>query len=175
MQNLSSDVDIIAEDMGDMILSQAFDISINDLERPQDAVECVRQCLAELQAIISEDQKFACEDTDLSDQEHLDDNGEGRKTNSRHQAPSAGKATSKKRSLKPHNQEGDVPNEEESDSGREGSDRSGSRATSNYGPKRTKYNKKISCPFRKRNPTRFNVRAHRACATTYYSTISLVK
>lgn len=35
--------------------------------------------------------------------------------------------------------------------------------------------KSLSCPFRKRNPSRFNIRDHIACANTSFTDLSQVK
>lgn len=176
MQSLPQDVDIIVDDICGVILSQAFGLPIDDLARPQHAITCVRQCLTELQIIINEDQNFASEAADSSDQEHWDDDSE-RKSGStcRRQQSSGSNTGSRKRSLDSQDQEEDDLSDRESGSGHGGSDKGGSRTKSTHVQKRAKVTKRISCPFRKRNPTKFNVRDHRLCATSYFSTISLVK
>ncbi len=63
--------------------------------------------------------------------------------------------------------------EADQDWGRDGQDRDEAGA-----PKRTKESRKqlrLSCPFRKRNPCRFNCRDYHSCSFTYFTSFSDLK
>ncbi|KAF6827479.1 ankyrin repeat protein [Colletotrichum plurivorum] len=73
--SLSADLNSLAEDMCDLVLSRAFGVSMDDVARPQDVWASIRRCLGELSAVTSEPTGIAnCPATPEPGDQEMQDN-----------------------------------------------------------------------------------------------------
>lgn len=176
--SLSPDLNSLTDDMCDLILSRAFGLSMDDVSSPQDAWSSVRKCMGELSFITSEPLagEYSPIATESEDQE-IQDNETPQKDSSNQTFPALQPGnSSRKRSLYSGSRNEDDPDGDGFNSKRNGGGRDNSwEGNIEKNAKRPKGEVRLSCPFRKRNPLRFNVRDHLNCATQSFPSITLVK
>ncbi|KAH9230779.1 hypothetical protein K456DRAFT_467012 [Colletotrichum gloeosporioides 23] len=167
------------DDICGLVLSNAFNISLSQVSHPEEAWESVRRCLNELSVITSlshehspspseghvrvansfsrdaDPEQTASENSLLPDDGH---HGVNRDRKRRRSDASGG----------PSRRGGNSNNNDDEKNGKCSENGSKTR-------KKGKTNGRYTCPYRKRNPLRFNVRQHPSCATVAHDSISLVK
>lgn len=161
------------DDVCNRILFESFAVTLDEISDPEDAWESVQRCLDELTHIIGREPSYqtparigigigapdvnvaaygdSCPSVNANSFQHYQD----------------------ERQQKGKEKEKSSLDGDESDLETTGS-QSQDRGSIN-GPKRSKIIGNLSCPFRKRNPLRFNVRDYHNCAITEFPDITLVK
>lgn len=166
----------LTDEMCDMILSHAFGSSINEVSSPREAWESVRRCLDELSVLHDDGLEFYDgEEWETETEEMKDDDAEPRHISESRSSSFPSSQASRKRGHNAFRNDGDTEGEEFSDS----HDGSGRRRMSRknesaHDSKRSKTTK-LSCPYRKCNPVKFNIRKHFICATSAFQNFSLPK
>ncbi|KAF6795415.1 Ankyrin-like protein [Colletotrichum sojae] len=167
------------DDICSLVLSSAFKVSPSELSQPEMAWDSVHRCLNELSVIascVAENFDPPADSTDnsqdSSDEPNLNDLGdspEGSKTTVSHSKSSLKRDGHSEGSNGKKRRRQDTP----SGDGNQGDEcRSETKARAQ---KKIKSLGRFSCPYRKRNPLRFNVRDHESCALVAFDSISLVK
>lgn len=154
------------EDICELILRRAFDVDLQDLTFATDALESVAHCLEELSTVV-----YGCRSLGLPVREA----GAGGYNPGRSDYPGqlGQNDRAKKRPNSRGNGSGNQPNEEE-----QKDDGSGDEGISPVRSKKIKIeppDNRYPCPYRKRNPLKFNVRDHNTCATTFFSDFTSLK
>jgi hypothetical protein len=157
------------EDISELILRQAFNVSLQDLATASDALESVAHCLEELQHVV-----YGCRSLEFRAPLR--------------EAPSGDSATSSRKYENNTNSQTDRGKKRPSSRGNQdeegpsGHERDGDRNGGNENPlaksKKIKVDppeNRYACPFRKRNPLKFNIRDHTTCATTHFSAFADLK
>lgn len=144
------------------MLSMAFATSLDGLDAPQDAWRSVHSCLAELSTIV-EHREFRTAQNGAPHQ------SVGELCSSSAGTPGSGLRKRKRIGGQTSEGSGSGNDEAEGDGG------GGSANGSSPRKKRSKNVGGLSCPFRKRNPLRFNVRSHDNCSLQGYRDITLLK
>lgn len=154
------------EDICEMILRQAFDVDLQDLTFATDALDSVAHCLEELSTVV-----YSCQSLELPLRQVP--SGKYNSTRSDQPTPYGQKSRGEKRAKSCENQSEKQPDEEDQEdphSGGEGSSPVRSKKIKVEPP-----DDRFSCPYRKRNPLKFNVREYNTCATTYFSDFTNLK
>jgi hypothetical protein len=160
------------EDICDLVLNQVFRVDLQDLSYATDALESVGRCLEELSHLVHSGRPVRstlplCEpsDQEANTQSQVRNvaggNNEGRPGRSR-----------KRTSSRDNSRERD---DEDYDGRR---DDSGSKDGSTLIAKRIRVeppDNRHPCPYRKRNPLKFNVRDYNTCATSSFSDLPNLK
>ena len=172
--SVDRDWGVKTDEICNTVLSAAFGTNLDELSAPTEAWKTVRYCLAELSNIVEQDDhkiSESCEPrqacTSSIGSAARDKNYGG---NSSINPPGRDGPGKRKRG----GTQG--PDEGEGD-GDEGTPGEGSAGAGGLlpEPSKQKCRQEFSCPFRKRNPLRFNVRSNLNCATQSFPTISLLK
>lgn len=172
----SQEMNSLTDEMCGMILSHAFGSSMNEVSSPREAWESVRRCLDELSVLHHDGLEFDDgEGWDTNTEEMKDDDAEPRHISESRSSSFPSPQSSRKRGHHALRNDEDPEGGEDSDS-HDGSGRRNINGQngSTHGTKRSKTTK-LSCPFRKRNPVRYNIRKHFICATSSFQNFSLVK
>ncbi|TDZ19225.1 hypothetical protein Cob_v007788 [Colletotrichum orbiculare MAFF 240422] len=169
----------LTDEMCGMILSRAFGSSMSEVSSPLEAWESVRRCLDELSILHHDGLGFENDETwETRTGEWKDDDAEPRHMSESRTGTFPCSDSSRKRGHDSIRHDEDSEGEENPGS-RDGGGGGGRRNTNwtdapNSDSKRCK-TARISCPFRKRNPVKYNIRKHFNCATQSFPNISLVK
>ncbi|KAH6987683.1 hypothetical protein BKA56DRAFT_277894 [Ilyonectria sp. MPI-CAGE-AT-0026] len=170
------DRDTLVDDMCDHILSNAFSVTTEEICNPGDIWQSVQTCLNEVLAILSSDDTTRWQDI------HIDaisppcdsPSSDTPRTNSRQEAVTMPSSNSLgKRKLPGGGNSDDELGERNSDG-----NKNPGLNPSGVGPpeqKRAKACIRFGCPYRKRNPLRFNVREHLNCATQSFTDMAQLK
>lgn len=161
----SEDEDLDLERSADEALSRWFGISINRLVGPFRVIYAFEQVKQECAGILQDEGHYRPDDDDDDEsQGDLYDAGESSRStpSSRPCANKTGSSRfgNKKRLGNRVSKAGSSP---------------GSYVKVRGRNKKHRSERELSCPYRKRNPNRFNVRDHEQCANKSYSTMSDVK
>ncbi|KAF6795948.1 ankyrin repeat protein [Colletotrichum musicola] len=73
--SLSADLNSLADDMCDLVLSRAFGVSMDDVARPQDVWASIRRCLGELSTATSESSQWASQTHHWTRHEEIEGGG----------------------------------------------------------------------------------------------------
>ncbi|KAK1856902.1 ankyrin repeat protein [Colletotrichum chrysophilum] len=159
----------------------AFNISISQVFRPEEAWQSVRRCLNELEVIALLPRKNSsglteghCQVANNGSNDHSkDSNIEQEASGSSHLPDGGHSGIDRDRKRRRSDASGSLSRKRD-DNNDERNDGNGSE----NGPKKRNKGKtkgRYTCPYRKRNPIRFNVREHQSCALVAFDSISLVK
>lgn len=149
------------DDICNIVLNAAFSTNLDELEAPTEAWQSVYWCVAELSHIVGHRNHHAAHTAAPS--------GPSGSSSSNMGGSSGQPPAKRKRRTVAAPRKGGSDNEDDMEDGQ------------NAGPSRRSQGKKsqsdsvFTCPFRKRNPLRFNVRSHLNCATQTFPDISLLK
>ncbi|KAI1115952.1 hypothetical protein F5Y14DRAFT_408741 [Nemania sp. NC0429] len=165
--DISSDEELNLEQHANQFLSENFGIRLSKLRRPNRVVDAFQQIKDQCIDILEDEgHQFGCSPRSEDNQSEPIDDGDTYQTTSdglAYSVPTGSSSTSagKKR-----------PNHDTAEpDGLSGP----SARTKGRRPKKPRIEGGLSCPYRKRNPRRFNVRDHAACANKAYATISELK
>jgi hypothetical protein len=159
------------DDVCNRILFKSFAVTLDEIPDPADAWESVQRCLDELTHIIGREPSYqtpvgigigapgvnvaacgdSCTPSNVESSQHCEE-----------------KRQKKGKEKEKSSRDGDGSDLETT--GSQGQDRGSINR-----PKQSKIIGNLSCPFRKRNPLRFNVRDYHNCAITEFPDITLVK
>ena len=153
------------------VLQTMIPDSLSTVENLDDMLISVRQCMLDLQMLVQENHiPFNTVGADPGGNQPQG-SGIGASSNANRGGQSGLPNSRKRRSHK--RQTSDESHDDGDGDGDEDEDGAG-----RVGPRRAKLlpqNTRLSCPFRKRNTLRFNIRDHSTCATTHYSDLSSIK
>ncbi|KAF6790702.1 ankyrin repeat protein [Colletotrichum sojae] len=153
----------------DLILGSAFGVALGDIAHPEHALESVRRCLHELSVI--EMQAGTTPGTPTTNRH--DTAGEGGSGGS---SNGSGTFEIQQSTSSTRGSDGEKRRRPLADDDQLLGDGTGDDGTTSVGrqtrKKKTKSQGRLSCPYRKRNPLRFNVRDHQSCALVDHETIS---
>jgi hypothetical protein len=162
------------EDICEMILSQAFNVDLQDLTFATDALESVTHCLEELSHVVHGCRSlgFAAPSREVPSGRHSTISGAH--ANGDHSSNTGRTGRGKKRPSSCGDQGEESPDSHDRTGDRNGGGNNNPLSKS----KKIKVeppDNRYSCPYRKRNPLKFNIRDHNTCATTYFSTFADLK
>jgi len=156
------------------VLSAAFGTNLDELGAPTEAWKTVRYCLAELSNIVEQD-----------DHKILESCGSRQACTSSTGSAARDRSYGGNSSINPSGREGPGKRKRDGTQGPDGGEGGGDEDTQGEGssgaggllpePSKQRCRQEFSCPFRKRNPLRFNVRSNLNCATQSFSSITLLK
>jgi len=158
------------EDICDLLLRTSFGTELSELHQPSDVFLAVQTCVRELSEIIKVDGKHRAAPT-------------GSSASANAWSGPSRQGSSRKRSSRRDDDDDDELIDEGDGRGQDGDDGDG-REGDGWSSKRSgpsKRSKKppiedcYACPFRKRNPLRFNVRDHSNCALGAFSDMANLK
>ncbi|KAB5582225.1 hypothetical protein GE09DRAFT_948216, partial [Coniochaeta sp. 2T2.1] len=150
------------EDICELILKQAFNVDLQDVDFPSDALESVTHCLEELSAVV-----YSCQP--LRDAAPLREVPAGNHHSENH-SPTDRKSRGKKRANSRDNKAPGDDDHQDAQSGDEDASPTSSKKIRIEPP-----DNRYSCPFRKRNPLKFNIRDYNTCATSSFSDFTNLK
>lgn len=153
---------LVTDDVCNAVLKAAFSTSLDKLDTPTEVWECVYHCVNEVSHIIGRNNHCTAQNGPSQP------GGSGRTPfgdSSRRES-----AKRRRRELGAPGGVGGAGEDEDEDGNDQG-------ASPYEGPpnKKQRRNAGFGCPFRKRNPLRFNVRSHLNCSTQTFSSITLLK
>ncbi|OIW22921.1 hypothetical protein CONLIGDRAFT_687005 [Coniochaeta ligniaria NRRL 30616] len=154
------------EDICELILKQAFNVDLQDLTFATDALDSVAHCLEELSSVVYNSRSLELPIREVPSGDYNSVWSEG-------PSQSGQEGRGKKRANSYDSQSGKQPDEEDQDDPQSGGE-GGSPARSKkikVEPPDTRF----PCPYRKRNPLKFNIRDYNTCATTYFSDFTNLK
>jgi hypothetical protein len=170
------DGDIDLERFAGKALSEWFGISIDRCQRPIRVIHAFEQAKEQLEAIVRDEGHFFLDEEDSQEEQDDDgpksespgnqpyDGGEASRNPSSSQSH-AGNATGAGRSNRKRSSNGHIKSESSADIETKGRKPN----------KKRRVEDGLSCPYRKRNPLRFNVRTHPACANKPYRDMAVLK
>jgi hypothetical protein len=169
----NSDVYQLTDMMMNLILKEGWGVQVKDLSEPRDIWLPIRQLMQELSQVVDPPTARKYLETPHilvnqcgplgSSSQHAGQSG------SRDIAPRSGE--SKRKNNQDHGEDHD-DNESFGGGDDEGADKA---HPSSRKLRKFETSTKYSCPFRKRNPNKFNVRDHEPCAKTGFTNIPNVK
>ena len=182
LQNPVFDSGLI-QDVCEQILRQAFGTEydeIADTDAAEEAYNAVSYCLEELSRILPDDNLFSSSICIQELPRGADHNTPAWQVGSRPNSGMGCSGGANNGSQKRPNQDGDGYPSRGPEGGSGPGDRDFGEGGNHGGHKRPRITAepeepKLSCPFRKRNPEKFNIRDHQSCAVQHHKTISLVK
>ena len=145
----------VIEEICERFLKLGFETELSEFDGRTQAWEAVKRCWHELYAIVNEEGAQGSP-VDAPESHSTENNS--------HEANTGGNV-SRKRNIRPGH-DGREGNEEAG-----GDDDEDEKPLRPWAPKKVKSEAnsiRLSCPFRKRNPLRFNIRDHPTCATTFF-------
>ncbi|ETS75721.1 hypothetical protein PFICI_12665 [Pestalotiopsis fici W106-1] len=158
------DGDICLERLAGDLLSEWFGIEINSLERPIRVLHCLEQVKGQMAAVVEEEGHVLAEDRteypetdDMLDVDAADDqpySGGNPSQFAPHRHSQGGEASGQSGTNKKRLNNGDLKS----------SIPSGLKATTRYPKKKRRTGLNLSCPYRKRDPCRFNAQQYERCA-----------
>jgi len=160
------------EDICELILRQAFNVELQDVDFAADALDSVARCLEELSYAVNGcgSIEFTLPVREVPTGSHYSAPPGG---NGDQPSQSSPTTRSKKRPNNHDDEGGEGPSDDEEDD-TQPPDRGGSSLNSKKRrrePPETRY----PCPYRRRNPLKFNIRDHTPCATRYFSDFTSLK
>lgn len=168
------------DDICGLVLSNAFNISLSPVPHPEEAWESVRRCLDELSVItsLSHEQSHGLTESHLwVVNNYSRDVNPDQKTSENSLLPDDGQAGVTRDRKRRRSDASGGPSKRGDKSSSNNDDENDAKCPE-HGSKTRKKGKthgRYTCPFRKRNPLRFNIRQHPSCATVAHDSISLVK
>ncbi|KAK3950575.1 hypothetical protein QBC32DRAFT_11370 [Pseudoneurospora amorphoporcata] len=172
----------LIQDVCEQILRQAFGTEYDDIahtDAAEEAYNTVSYCLDELSRILPDDSLFG---SSICIQELPRGAGHIAPTRQEGSGPNSGMGYgggASNGSQKRPNDDGDGYPSRGPEDGSGHGDRGFGEGGNDGGYKRARMTAdpepKLSCPFRKRNPEKFNIRDHQSCAVQHHKNISLVK
>jgi hypothetical protein len=165
----------LTEDICHLVLQQAFGVDLQDLTFAGDALESVGRCLEELSSVVDSDRALGLaaplRSVPAGDRQSVTP---GEQSGEYRQNRSSRKSRGKRRANSNDNEDrdGGYGSDDQDDANSGGDDSSPARSKKiRIEPPDNRY----PCPYRKRNPLRFNVRDHTTCATASFSDLTNLK
>ncbi|KAB5513267.1 hypothetical protein GE09DRAFT_1067392 [Coniochaeta sp. 2T2.1] len=145
------------EDICELVLKQAFNVDLQDVDFPSDALESVTHCLEELSTVV-----YSCLPLKRA--------APVREVPAGNHSPTEDKSRGKKRANSRDNKAPGDDDQQDAQSGDEDASPTSSKKIRIEPP-----DNRYSCPFRKRNPLKFNIRDYNTCATSSFSDFTNLK
>lgn len=173
----SDDDDIDLEKFAGDALSQWFGLNIDRFPRPIRVIHAFEQVKEQMAAIVMDEGQLILNDEDGQEEQGDEENHEARDPeNQPHNTEEAGQAPLRAQSQANDASTGGRGNRKRSSNGNFKSESPGATILGAAQPKKKRrVDEEFSCPYRKRNPLRFNVRNHEACASRAYRGMTLLK
>lgn len=145
------------------IIGKVFGASLQQLPNPEAILQTVASCIDNIASLIDPDQSSMDQDEECVDSftECGSNHGPGSSQNQEYTSPSH--VRSPNRFKKRKHQEDDDDDSQEPEEGQPGGS-GGGRVPPNNGKDE---NQQFPCPYRKRNPARFNARDHYECSKSF--------
>ena len=163
------------EDICELVLRQAFNVDLQDLTFAGDALESVARCLEELSSVVYSDPSgqpaIPLRSLPSGDQSCIQsEDHSGGPDHSQSGRKRRGKRRANSRTDREQGGRGDGDDQHDDQSGGDGSSPARSKKIRVEPP-----DNRYPCPYRKRNPLKFNVRDYNTCATASYSDFTNLK
>jgi len=169
----------LIEDLCNYVLQRAFNTELSEIHGRSDAWEVVARCWHELSRIIEAEENHnasACDGSEAPSCGASSASGSGSGSGGGHSGNGNGGGRKRANQYTRDNDGSSGDGFNADGSGGDDDGRSGDGAgMSSKKLKVVEADQKFSCPYRKRNPLRFNVRDHQTCANQPYTSMANLK
>jgi hypothetical protein len=166
----------LTENVSNLILKFAFGVELHDLSSgTSEAYDTVKQCLEDLSCLVEADRIVGSSPAAHEVPENRQPSSSPRSGQQIQSNTLGGQQAQRGLKRRSPSLDKNIDREDDDDGS---DDDENPRQSGPASPKRTRLvgqTTRFCCPFRKRNPLRFNIRDHVTCATAFFADISSVK